>query len=183
MVNVLGEWCWVHPGNPTTISASGNRGPTHVSRSPLHPYLTVFYWSDQSDCTLHSIANGINGYKRSEAVRFLHIGPLEDQRSGTAETWIRTNFSIHTLEHRKMITFSHYAWLMQQETGEVLVTIHERDSHEEYITHMVTVELGSGLIFDCFEILAFSLSLDSPRACAGYCRYEGVKAFRFLRRK
>lgn len=60
MAEVLDRWSRVHPGQPTTIYAAGNRGPTHVSRSLFHPYLTVLFRSEQSDCTCAAIANGIN---------------------------------------------------------------------------------------------------------------------------
>lgn len=94
----------------------------------------------------------------------LKMGPVDDQHFGTAETCLRTNFSRYTLDHRNNAMLANDACLMHQETGEFIVTISGRDSNGDEIMHILTIDVGFGLIFDCFDKCALKVSWDSLTA-------------------
>lgn len=59
------------------------------------------------------------------------MGPLDDQSSGTEETWLRRNVSRYILEQRDTTMLSHDTWFMKQDSGFFLVTMHGKYSNGE----------------------------------------------------
>lgn len=106
-----------HPDEHVSIHAAGARASVPISSVVQVYYVPTFGRSEHSDCMRAAIAKGIHSHKPDDAVRFLSLGDIPDERFGTFDNWLPSNYLLYTLQNCNVGTSIPDAWLMYQFDG------------------------------------------------------------------
>lgn len=120
--------------------------PFHLFQEPSQVFCQIPY----SEYTRASLANGNVRYSRPYAVSFLQLCPVDYSMFGSVSLWKSNNFPKCTVEHFKTLTVGQDVWLNQQSAVVFLEVISGGDELGEDVAHMVAVNVGLWLVFDCF---------------------------------
>lgn len=172
--------CRAHPERFDLIFYTGERVFTRVSYHFFRRGAAVFCQWPCIEYTREEIYNGIDWYSYGDLNSLLNLGNVDDRRF-LYSWWL--NFSELCSLHDRELHDDHKRQGVldyPEKMYGVLDILNWTDNFGEGKAHMVAINVGSNIFFDCCEKTQIIIFPELVRDFVGPCTYTGISDLRFM---